>query len=126
MVLLALEAQRAAVLLPPGTDAGLFAPRVLAGQIEAAERLDALLTDQSAASYWQIRNKAEHCVNVEFRCSTKTCSYLSDLEEKWGRSALEPMFLSTAKPISIDALARLRLLLILRGARLGHAHHHRP
>ena len=74
------------------------------GQIEAAERLDALLTDQSAASYWQIRNKAEHCVNVEFRCSNKTCSYLSDLEEKWGRSALEPMFLSTAKPISIDAL----------------------
>ncbi len=74
------------------------------GQIEAAQRLDALLTDQSAASYWQIRNKAEHCVNVEFRCSTKTCSYLSDLEEKWGRSALEPIFLSTAKPISIETL----------------------
>lgn len=74
------------------------------GQIEAAQRLDALLTDQSAASYWQIRNKAEHCVNTEFRCSTKTCSYLTQLEEKWGRSALEPIFLSTAKPISIETL----------------------
>ncbi len=74
------------------------------GQIEAAQRLDALLTDQSAASYWQIRNKAEHCVNTEFRCSPKTCPYLTHLDEKWGRSALEPIFLSTAKPISMETL----------------------
>jgi len=74
------------------------------GQIEAAERLDALLLDQSGASYWQIRNKAEHCVNTEFRCSTRTCQYLRDLDEKWGRSALEPLFLSTAKPLPIETL----------------------
>lgn len=74
------------------------------GQIEAADRLDALLFDQSGASYWQIRNKAEHCVNTEFRCSTQTCQYLRDLDEKWRRSALEPIFLSTAKPIPIEIL----------------------
>ncbi len=74
------------------------------GQLEAAQRLDALLEAQSSATYWQIRNKGEHCVNHEFRCSPKTCQYIANLEEKWGQSRLEPLFLASSKPISIDEL----------------------
>lgn len=74
------------------------------GQIEATERLKALLGPNSAASYWQIRNKAEHCVNAEFRCSTKTCSYLADLDGKWTRASLDRHILFTTQPIPLDLL----------------------
>ena len=74
------------------------------GQLEAIERLDALLADQSAASYWRIRNKEEHCVHFEFRCSSKTCPYLSDLALKWERAALQPFLISESKPPSLEQL----------------------
>lgn len=74
------------------------------GQIEAAERLKALLGTNSDASYWQIRNKAEHCVHTEFRCSSKTCPYLSSLEEKWSRANLDRHILFTTQSISLEQL----------------------
>ncbi len=74
------------------------------GQLEATQRLEALLGDHSAASYWQIRNKAEHCVNSEFRCSPRVCSYIVDLDEKWKRSGLDRHFLFSQQPIPIETL----------------------
>ncbi len=74
------------------------------GQLEASERLDALLDEHAPASYWQIRNKSEHCVNHEFRCSPKSCAYLVDLEDKWSRSAFQPLFFSSPKPLPIETL----------------------
>ena len=72
------------------------------GQLEAIERLNMLLADQYAASYWHIRNKEEHCVNSEFRCSSKICPYLSDLERKWDTAALQPLILAEAKPPPLE------------------------
>jgi len=72
------------------------------GQLEAIERLDTLLADQSGANYWHVRNKEEHCVNFEFRCSSKTCSYLRDLDVKWERASILSLLFADAKPPSLD------------------------
>ena len=74
------------------------------GQIEATDRLKALLGPRSNASYWQIRNKAEHCVHTEFRCSTKTCPFLADLDEKWSRANLDRHILFTTQPVPLEQL----------------------
>jgi len=74
------------------------------GQLEATERLKSLLGNHSAASYWQIRNKAEHCVNTEFRCSPRSCQYLVNLEQKWDSSGLDRHILFSPRPIPIEQL----------------------
>jgi DNA excision repair protein ERCC-2 len=74
------------------------------GQLEATDRLKALLGNHSSASYWQIRNKAEHCVNTEFRCSPRSCQYISKLDQKWTSSALDRHILFTTQPIPIEQL----------------------
>ncbi len=74
------------------------------GQLEAIERLDSLLSDQSAARYWHVRNKEEHCVNSEFRCSPKVCPYLNDLDVKWGSTALQTFLFAEARPPSLEQL----------------------
>lgn len=74
------------------------------GQVEATERLKALLGNHSSASYWQIRNKAEHCVNAEFRCSPRSCQYLAKLDQKWASSGLDRHILFSTQPIPIEQL----------------------
>lgn len=39
-------------------------------------------------AYWQVRNKGEHCVNVEFHCVRDNCGYLAGAEERWPGSGL--------------------------------------
>ena len=74
------------------------------GQLEATDRLKALLGGHSSASYWQIRNKAEHCVNSEFRCSPRSCQYISKLDQKWTNSSLDRHILFSTQPIPIEQL----------------------
>lgn len=72
------------------------------GQIEAVNRLRAMLGDDSGATYWQIRNKREHCINHEFRCSPATCRFLHDLETKWQTSGLQRLYLMAGHEISLE------------------------
>lgn len=74
------------------------------GQIEAVRRLSSMLGPDPQASYWHIRNKSEHCINSEFRCSPTCCDYIEDLEEKWKRSGLQRLYLLSNDAISIDEL----------------------
>lgn len=98
-------------------DRALYLTSKATGQTEAVERLRALLAatsqseisdfesrSQQGATFWQIRNKQEHCIHTEFRCSPQTCPYLANLNEKWKRSGLQRLYLLSHDEISIDTL----------------------
>lgn len=72
------------------------------GQIEATQRLQALLEDTDSVSFWNIRNKKEHCINGEFRCSPASCSYLHRLKQKWDAKGLQRLYLFSNDNIEID------------------------
>ncbi len=74
------------------------------GQLETAHRLEALLGPAPEATFWQIRNKEEHCVNTEFRCLPSSCSYIQDLERKWERSGLQRLYLILRDKIDLNDL----------------------
>ncbi|MBD5778627.1 DEAD/DEAH box helicase family protein [Pelagicoccus sp. NFK12] len=89
------------------------------GQTEALTRLKALLSkatlskspesdSRSSASppatFWHIRNKQEHCIHHEFRCSRQTCPYLAELHEKWKRSGLQRLYLLSQDELDLETL----------------------
>ena len=74
------------------------------GQIEAVNRLSTMLGSDPQATFWHIRNKQEHCINSEFRCSTSCCAYLEDIGEKWQRSGLQRLYLLSSDTLSIEQL----------------------
>ena len=74
------------------------------GQIEAAHRLRSLLGEGSEATFWHIRNKQEHCIHHEFRCSSRTCPYLTELEAKWQRSGLQRLYLLSRDEVPLESI----------------------
>ncbi len=63
------------------------------------------LTGYSApASYWQVRNKSEHCVNTTFHCVRDACSYLAGCAERWPQSGLAKFYLDEHQPRDLDTL----------------------
>ncbi|MBK1878894.1 ATP-dependent DNA helicase [Pelagicoccus mobilis] len=87
------------------------------GQTEALTRLKALLQKSQApktqspepstsppATFWHIRNKQEHCIHHEFRCSRQTCPYLAELHEKWKRSGLQRLYLLSQDELDLETL----------------------
>ncbi len=89
------------------------------GQTEALTRLKALLSKASSprnpkaepqnptsqpATFWHIRNKQEHCIHHEFRCSRQTCPYLDELHEKWKRSGLQRLYLLSQDELDLETL----------------------
>lgn len=58
------------------------------GQIQAAAQLEQMLGGRTAAPYFQMRSKAEHCIHTEFRCFRECCPFLDDLEDRWEQSGL--------------------------------------
>ncbi|MCH6255329.1 PD-(D/E)XK nuclease family protein [Puniceicoccaceae bacterium K14] len=74
------------------------------GQIEAVHRLQALLEDNESASFWNIRNKQEHCINGEFRCSLSSCRFLSNIKQKWDAKGMERLYLFSNDDINIDEI----------------------
>jgi Rad3-related DNA helicase len=55
---------------------------------------------------WQVRNKAEHCVNHTFHCVRDGCDYLRDCAERWPGSGLAKFYLDDAQPHDLDTLRR--------------------
>lgn len=53
---------------------------------------------------WQVRPKAEHCVNEVFHCVRDVCPYLVDLEARWPQSGLARFYLEDGQPRDLEAL----------------------
>ena len=60
---------------------------------EPAETGAARAAPTQALAVWQVRAKAEHCVNTTFHCVRDTCSYLAGAAERWPRSGLARFYL---------------------------------
>ncbi len=83
------------------------------GQTEALTRLRALLAKASnhsenpksaPATFWHIRNKQEHCIHHEFRCSRQSCPYLAQLHEKWKTAGLQRLYLLSHDELDLESL----------------------
>lgn len=74
------------------------------GQIEATHRLTSLLEDQTALGFWNIRNKREHCINSEYRCSPAHCSYLEEVDLKLSQRGSQRLYLFSQDSLGIEAI----------------------
>jgi Rad3-related DNA helicase len=53
---------------------------------------------------WHVRNKAEHCVNPVFHCTSDTCSFLADAAARWPASGLARFYLDEKHARDLDTL----------------------
>jgi Rad3-related DNA helicase len=53
---------------------------------------------------WQVRNKAEHCVNHTFHCVRDGCDYLNGCAERWPQSGLARFYLDDAQPHDLETV----------------------
>jgi len=65
-----------------------------------------LIGYKGGLAFWQVRNKAEHCVNHTFHCVRDGCDYLRDCAERWPGSGLAKFYLDDAQPHDLDTLRR--------------------
>jgi Rad3-related DNA helicase len=82
------------------------------GQLQVVRTLEQMAlpakTNQSGYSsplpFWQVRNKAEHCINHTFHCVRDGCGYLAGCEERWPQSGLAKFYLDDAQPHDLETL----------------------
>lgn len=82
------------------------------GQLHVVETLRQMTTPDTCnligykapLAYWQVRNKAEHCVNHTFHCVREGCDYLKNCAERWPGSGLAKFYLDDAQPRNLDTL----------------------
>jgi Rad3-related DNA helicase len=80
------------------------------GQLQVVHQLNTMTApagDNSAGDrlpVWQVRAKAEHCINQVFHCLPDVCPYLADISERWSASGLSRIYLHTDLPRDIDSL----------------------
>ncbi len=55
-------------------------------------------------TFWQVRNKAEHCINHTFHCVRDGCNYLAGCTERWPQSGLAKFYLDDRQPHDLDTL----------------------
>ncbi|HVT71657.1 MAG TPA: helicase C-terminal domain-containing protein [Lacunisphaera sp.] len=58
----------------------------------------------SSVAAWQVRNKAEHCVNHTFHCVRDGCEFLRGCTERWPSSGLAKFYLNETQPHDLDTL----------------------
>ena len=54
--------------------------------------------------YWQVRSKAEHCVNSIYHCLPDACPFLADATERWPGSGLARFYLLDGEPRDLESL----------------------
>lgn len=54
--------------------------------------------------FWQVRNKGEHCVNVEFHCVRESCRYLAEAAARWPQSGLDRFHRDERQPRDLETL----------------------
>ena len=90
------------------TLAGMCEPGAAAGHEEAtaAAGLRTAVAGGVATpvAAWQVRPKAEHCVNSVYHCVRDACPYLADLETRWKHSGLARFYLLENQPHDLEAL----------------------
>lgn len=82
------------------------------GQLQVIHTLQQMTTPDSCnqlgytlpLAYWQVRNKAEHCVNHTFHCVRDGCDYLKDCADRWPQSGLAKFYLDEAQPHDLETL----------------------
>jgi DNA excision repair protein ERCC-2 len=60
--------------------------------------------DPTPVAIWQVRNKAEHCINHTFHCVRDQCRFLADLEARWDKSGLARFYRREGDAPSLDLL----------------------
>ena len=82
------------------------------GQLQVVQTLQQM-TAQSTCNllgyklpltFWQVRNKSEHCVNHTFHCVRDGCDYLKDCAERWPGSGLAKFYLDDQQPRDLVTL----------------------
>lgn len=73
------------------------------GQIQVMQALRQM-TGENPLPAWQVRNKAEHCVNHEFHCVRDGCGFLRDCSERWPDSGLARFYADDQQPRDLDTL----------------------
>jgi Rad3-related DNA helicase len=63
-----------------------------------------LIDYKPALAFWQIRNKAEHCVNHTYHCVRDGCDYLKGGAERWPASGLSRYYLNENEPRDLGTL----------------------
>lgn len=80
------------------------------GQIQVMHTLRTMLAGAGDAApaaalpVWQVRNKAEHCVNPVHHCVREACGYLAGAAERWPGSGLARFYLDESLPRDLDTL----------------------
>ncbi|MBK8475965.1 MAG: helicase [Opitutaceae bacterium] len=54
--------------------------------------------------YWQVRSKAEHCVNSVYHCLPDACPFLAEADERWPGSGLARFYLLDGEPRDLESL----------------------
>ncbi|RME71751.1 MAG: ATP-dependent DNA helicase, partial [Verrucomicrobia bacterium] len=74
------------------------------GQLQVVRQLEAMLGSPPAATWWQIRNKADHCINDIYHCFRDACPILDGQAERWPDSGLQRFCQDPAIPRDLDTL----------------------
>ena len=80
------------------------------GQLQVTQtlaRMTAAPPDDPTAerpAVWQVRSKAEHCINGVFSCTVQSCGYLADLPTRWKAAGLARFNLLDQHPHDLDSL----------------------
>jgi DNA excision repair protein ERCC-2 len=80
------------------------------GQLQVVETLRTMtapgpdLGGGAPVAAWNVRNKAEHCVNSVFQCVREACAYLDGAERRWQGSGLSRFYLVEDQPRDIGSL----------------------
>ena len=74
------------------------------GQIQVLQTLAAMTRPGGGLAAWQVRPKAEHCVNHSFHCVRDACAFLDGAASRWQRSGLSRFYLFDGQARDIGTL----------------------
>jgi len=89
-------------------DRALYLTGKSTGQLQVLHTLAGMTTPDAPGvtpvAAWQVRNKAEHCVNATFHCVRETCGYLDGAAARWPASGLARFWLDERHARDLEAL----------------------
>ncbi len=74
------------------------------GQLQVVRQLSAMVGNPPGATWWQIRNKGEHCINDVYHCFRDACRFLDGQDERWPDSGLQRFAHDASLPRDLETL----------------------
>ena len=74
------------------------------GQLQVVRQLSAMVGHPPGATWWQIRNKGEHCINEVYHCLRDACRFLDGQDQRWEASGLQRFGQDPSLPRDIESL----------------------